>query len=391
MVEERYISAAEAEKAKARPVALRIHKDPPTIAPNFLEEVRKYLEREYGSQRIYQGGLRVDTTLDPALQKIANDDGEEGTPRPRPTIPRLRAPEGVGPQGRPASKSRSISTSGTGPWLSETSSTASSSPRIGPWPWSRSATTGPASRRGRSSGPAARTSETLLPRGTIAPFAIQSLAEVNGKKEAKVVLEQEPKVEGALVAMDVKTGAVRAMVGGYDFERSKFNRATQAMRQVGSAFKPFIYSAAIETMGWTPATIIVDSPISFPNPWNKTVWSPKNYDGDYWGPIPLRRALEHSRNIPAVKTLQAEGVEAGIEYARKMGITGELPPFLPIALGAGEATPIEMAAAYGTFAEPGPAHEAHADHPHHRPRRQRDRGGSAPKPRTRSAPTPPTS
>jgi penicillin-binding protein 1A len=143
------------------------------------------------------------------------------------------------------------------------------------------------------------------------------------------------------------------MVGGYDFERSEFNRATQAMRQVGSAFKPIVYSAAIEKLGWTPATVIVDSPISFPDPWTKTVWSPQNYDGAYWGPISLRRALEHSRNVPAVKTLQAEGVEAGIEYARKLGLTGELPPFLPIALGAGEASPVEMAAAFATFANQG--------------------------------------
>ena len=149
------------------------------------------------------------------------------------------------------------------------------------------------------------------------------------------------------------SGAVRAMVGGYDFEKSKFNRATQAMRQVGSAFKPVVYAAALETLGWTPSTIIVDAPLSFPNPWNKTTWTPQNYDGAYMGPIPLRRAVEQSRNIPAVKTLQAVGVEKGIEYARKLGLAGELPPFLPIALGAGEATLLEMVGAYATFANQG--------------------------------------
>ena len=153
--------------------------------------------------------------------------------------------------------------------------------------------------------------------------------------------------------MDVRTGAVRALVGGYDFERSKFNRATQAMRQVGSAFKPVVYAAALETLGWTPSTVIVDAPLTFPNPWNKTTWSPQNYDGAYMGPIPLRRAVEQSRNIPAVKTLQAVGVEKGIEYARRLGLSGELPPYLPIALGAGEATLQEMVAAYATFANQG--------------------------------------
>src|SRR5262249_13009744 len=138
----------------------------------------------------------------------------------------------------------------------------------------------------------------VLPRGVVAPFLIQSLSDE--RKEAKVQLEQEPKVEGALLALDVKSGAVRAMVGGYDFEKSKFNRATQAMRQVGSAFKPIVYSAAVEKLGWTPTTLIVDAPISFPNPWNKTVWAPQNYDYRFLGPIPLRHAVEQSRNIPAV-------------------------------------------------------------------------------------------
>jgi penicillin-binding protein 1A len=191
----------------------------------------------------------------------------------------------------------------------------------------------------------------VLPRGTVAPFFIQSLSKDG--REARATLEQEPKVEGALLAMDVKSGAVKAMVGGYDFERSKFNRATQAMRQVGSAFKPIVYSAAVEKMGWTPATTIVDAPISFTNPWNKTVWSPQNYDYRYLGPIPLRRAVEQSRNVPAVKTLQAEGIETGVEYARKLGLAGELPPYLPIALGAGEATLQEMVGAFATFANQG--------------------------------------
>ncbi len=143
------------------------------------------------------------------------------------------------------------------------------------------------------------------------------------------------------------------MVGGYDFEKSKFNRATQALRQVGSAFKPIVYAAALETLGYTPATILIDSPLSFPNQWDGSVWSPQNYDGVFQGPIPLRRAVEQSRNIPAVRTLQAVGIEKGIEYARRLGLSSELPPYLPIALGAGEATLAEMTAAFGTFANQG--------------------------------------
>jgi penicillin-binding protein 1A len=190
-----------------------------------------------------------------------------------------------------------------------------------------------------------------LPKGAIVPVLVQSLKEEGDRKIAVVQLEQDPKLEGALVAVEPRTGAVKAMVGGYDFDRSKFNRATQAFRQVGSAFKPIIYAAAIEKAGYTPSTIIVDAPISFPD--NNTVWSPHNYDGTFWGPIPVRRAIEMSRNIPAIKTLQTIGIKTGIEYAQKMGLTGQLQPYLPLAIGAGEATPIEMASAFATFANQG--------------------------------------
>jgi penicillin-binding protein 1A len=352
MLEEKYITPEEAAMASAEPVHLRIRRDPPSIAPHFLEEVRKYLEREYGSQRIYQGGLRVHTTLDPALQRAAVSALRKG----------LRVLD---------RRSRGF----VPPTASVLSDGAFPDPvRLDEWDWPLAAgdvvrgvvlssdrslalvqiadyqarvTARELAWTGRAS------VADVLPRGAVAPFLVQSLSEEGGRKEARVELEQEPKVEGALLALDTRNGAVKAMVGGYDFERSKFNRSTQAMRQVGSAFKPILYAAAIEKAGWTPATLIVDSPISFPNPWNKTIWAPHNYDGQYWGAIPLRRALEHSRNIPAVKTLQAIGVETGIEYARKLGLTGELPPYLPIAIGAGEATLMEMTAAYATFANQG--------------------------------------
>jgi penicillin-binding protein 1A len=352
MAEEKYVSREEAEAAKREPLGLRLHRDPPSIAPYFLEEVRKYLEREYGSQRIYQGGLQVYTTLDPAMQRAAVRALREGL------LTLDRRARGF------AKPETSLLANGLLPdplHLDEwdwpfaagdvvrgvviASDRATAVVQIGDYrarlspadvAWTRRASVA-----------------DVLPRGVVAPFRIVSLSETDGRKEAKVQLEQEPKVEGALLAMDVKTGAVRAMVGGYDFERSKFNRATQAWRQVGSAFKPVVYAAALETLGWTPATVLVDAPLSFPNPWNKTVWTPQNYDGAYLGPIPLRRAIEQSRNIPAVKTLQAVGVEKGIEYARKLGLAGELPPYLPIALGAGEATLTEMVAAYATFANQG--------------------------------------
>jgi penicillin-binding protein 1A len=352
LAEEKYVQREEAEAAKREPLGLRLHRDPPSIAPHFLEEVRKYLEKEYGSQRIYQGGLRVYTTLDPAMQAAAVRALRDGLR----TLDR-RARGFVPPEA-------SLLVNGLLPeplHLDEwdwpfvagdvvrgvviASDRATAVVQIGEYRARLSPADVAWTRRASVS--------DVLPRGAVAPFRIVSLSETDGRKEAVVRLEQEPKVEGALLALDVRSGAVRAMVGGYDFEKSKFNRATQAMRQVGSAFKPVVYAAALETLGWTPSTILVDAPLSFTNPWDKTVWTPQNYDGAYAGPIPLRRAVEQSRNIPAVKTLQAVGVEKGIEYARKLGIAGELPPFLPIALGAGEATLLEMVGAYATFANQG--------------------------------------
>jgi len=353
MVDEKYISKAEYERAAQQPLGLHVSKARRSIAPYFVEEVRKYLEREYGSQRIYQGGLRVDTTLDPVLQLAANeavgnglravDRRARGFVRPTATVldkdgnfPELLYldewddPIAVGRVVRGVVKAvdRSIAIVQIGDYKAEV--------RPQDVTWTR------------------RTNMLdVLPRGAIAPFHILALSEPGGEKKARVALDQEPKVEGALLAIDTRTGAIKAMVGGYDFEKSKFNRSVQAYRQVGSAFKPIIYSAALEKLGWNPTTVIVDAPISFPDPWRGTVWSPHNYDGRYLGAIPLRKAIEQSRNIPAIKTLQAVTVQSGIEYAKKLGITTDLPPYLPLALGAGEAPLVEMTAAFSAFANQG--------------------------------------
>jgi 1A family penicillin-binding protein len=181
--------------------------------------------------------------------------------------------------------------------------------------------------------------------------ALQELAESSvayGLRTLRI-----PDLQAALVAVDPRTGDLLALVGGSDALATPYNRAVRSRRQPGSAFKPIVYAAALETLGYTPATILVDSPLSFTNQWDGSVWSPQNYDGAFLGPIPLRKAVEQSRNIPAVRTLQAVGLEKGIEYARRLGLAGELPPYLPIALGAGEATLTEMTAAFATFANQG--------------------------------------
>ena len=351
MAKEKYISAAEAHLARLEPVELRLTRSPPSIAPYFLEEVRKHLEREYGSQRIYQGGLRVHTTLDPHLQRAANRAIRDG-------LLRLdRVARGFVPP------TRSVLQGGELP----------ADIRLDEWDWPiREGAVVPGVvmathrdvavvqiadfqaniTRADIEWTGLRRVDDALPVGAVTLFRVLALPDASAGKRARIALEQVPEVQGALVALDVRTGDVRAMVGGFDFRLSKFNRATQALRQVGSAFKPILYTAAIERAGWTPITLLDDSPLRFEVA-GQDDWVPRNYDRRFLGPVTLRRALEMSRNVPAVRTLRALGVETGIEYARKLGLKGPLPPFLPIALGAGEATVMEMTAAFATFPNQG--------------------------------------
>jgi penicillin-binding protein 1A len=165
-------------------------------------------------------------------------------------------------------------------------------------------------------------------------------------------LEQEPIVEGAVIALDPRTGAIRAMVGGYDFKRSEFNRAVSARRQPGSAFKPFIYAAAIDA-GWTPASILVDSPVIYDDPVLQRVWKPTNYEARFYGPITMRDALIHSRNVATVKLLDQLGVQTAIDFARRVGITSPLARDLSLALGSSSLGLLEVTSAMGVFAAEG--------------------------------------
>lgn len=177
------------------------------------------------------------------------------------------------------------------------------------------------------------------------------IQQLNGT-QSRISLEQESGVQGALLALDNSSGDVKAMVGGRNFEQSKFNRSTQALRQVGSSFKPYVYTAAID-QGMTPDDTVLDAPVSFPGG-PAGPYTPHNYDGKYEGVITFRRALAHSRNIPALKvTERVGGIKTVIEYARKFGITSPLPAFLPVALGAADITLWEQTAAFTTFPNDG--------------------------------------
>jgi penicillin-binding protein 1A len=173
-----------------------------------------------------------------------------------------------------------------------------------------------------------------------------------GKKKLELGLEQEPEVDGAILAVDNKTGEIKAMVGGYAFQKSKFNRAIQALRQTGSTFKPIIYTAALEN-GFSAASIIQDEPFSFVDEWTGLLWEPKNYKEDFRGPLTLRRGLELSRNVVTARILQAITPAVGLAYARKFGISSDLKPYMSLALGAFEVSLKEMVEAYTVFANYG--------------------------------------
>ncbi len=193
--------------------------------------------------------------------------------------------------------------------------------------------------------------ETLLKPGDCVYVKILSISKNN---ELIVSLEQEPKVEGALLSIDPTTGYIKALLGGRDFIKSQFNRAIQAKRQPGSAFKPFIYGAALEK-GFTPVSIIIDEPISYDLGFRE--WAPKNFDGKYYGPTTLRHALAKSRNVVTIKLLEAIGTQTAIDFAKRAGIESNLAPNLALALGASDVTLLEMVNAYTTFASMGKRYE----------------------------------
>ncbi len=353
MEAQKYVSPEEAARARQEPLRLRVRRDPPSIAPHFVEEVRKHLEREYGSQRIYQGGLQVHTTLDSRMQEAANRALRDGVRvvdrRSRgfdPTSIRRLAP-GEDPETAvlddwPAGELRKetlvhgvvVESTADRALVRVKELTATIGPRDIAW-------------TGR------KDIAAILPRGSVALFEVVSLDRGADHPRLRLALDQEPLVEGAFVALDPRTGAIRALVGGFSFGRSKFDRAVQARRQLGSAFKPVVYAAALERLSLTPATIIDDTPVSYPGSPPETAWRPQNYDLSFEGPITLRRAVEQSRNIPAVRTLEAVGIEPTIEYAHRLGISGDLPRYLPLALGAGEGTLLEITSAFAAFANQG--------------------------------------
>jgi penicillin-binding protein 1A len=345
MASEHMISRKLAEESKAKPMIPK----PPTrgnmkVAPHFLEWVRRSLAARYSTEEIWRKGLRVYTTLNIEMQNAARRALREGL-RKYDKEHGWRGP--IGNVLKDASVS--LGTYSHPDWrnpfypddivvgLIEGISGTEATVRIGKShgilgpkeiAWTRETSIG-----------------RILKPGDLAYFKIVSLDSAKGT--VSLLLEQRPAVEGALIILQNSTGEIKAMVGGYDFEFSEFNRSTQAMRQVGSTFKPIVYSTAFEK-GMTPDSSILDSPVSFADG-SGHAWQPGNYDGKFEGQITIRRALTQSRNVPTIKVAALIGIKNIVVMARRFGLSGAMDPYLPLALGACEASPLEMASAFTVF------------------------------------------
>jgi len=345
MLEDGKITAAEAQRAKSAPLQLNVQAEPNDIAPYFVEEIRQYLEKKYGTQEVHEAGLRVYTSLNLELQRTAQQAVRDGLA----AYERRHGWKGnllnIIANGDSIATYRHVDWGNNlAPGSYVHALVTEVEPQAATVKFGRyQARLGPAELKWTRN----TSAQQFLTPGDLVYVKIVEL----NSRDSRVSLEQESGVQGALLALDNSTGDIKAMVGGRDFEESKFNRATQAERQVGSSFKPYIYTAAID-QGLTPDDTVLDEPISFNTP--SGLYTPHNYDGKFEGVITFRHALAESRNIPALKvTERVGGIKTVIEYVRKFGITSPLPAYLPVALGAADLTLTEQTSAFTTFPNDG--------------------------------------
>lgn len=351
MLDDRKITPTQAAAAKASPLGLHIESPPNSVAPYFVEEVRRQLEKEYGVEEVHGSGLRVYTTLDLDLQIVANKavlDGAAAYERrhgwknhlPNVVMDGLEVESYRHPDWAQSPEKGSYFHGLV---------TAVAPKRVGvklgsaqviltpdDWKWTQN-----------------QDADSFLRNGDIVYLRIESVA---GDGSLHASLQQDSGAQASMMAIDNSNGEILAMVGGRDFALSQFNRATQAQRQVGSSFKPYVYTTAVEA-GAKLTDIIVDGPTTFPTP--NGPYTPHNYEADYKGPMTLLNAFAESRNIPALKLADRVGIRKVIETAHRFGITSNIPAFLPIAIGSADITLYEQVSAYSVFPNDGIRIEPH--------------------------------
>ena len=355
LIADDYVTAEEGAKAKAEPLGV----NPRVLSPNtyvagyFAEEVRRQLLEQQSEKKLYEGGLSVRTTLDPKMQAWTRKALADGL---------VRFDEAHGFRG--AMNHIDIS--------SDWGVTLAAIPALGDVkPWRLAVVldvNGDAARIGlqpgrEKSGEVARERETGLlttegmrwtgrtPRTALTTGDVIYVEPLAGRA-GQYRLRQIPEISGAMIAMDPHTGRVFSMVGGFSFDQSSFNRATQALRQPGSSFKPFVYATALDN-GYTPSSSILDEPISIQQA-DGTYWTPENFEGGHGtGAHPLRYGIEHSKNMMTVRLAKDVGMPLIAEYAKRFGVYDEMTPYLSMALGAGETTLLRMVTGYSMLANGG--------------------------------------
>lgn len=347
MLGDKKITQQQYDDAKAAPLGLNIEKPANTEAPYFVEEVRRQLEKEYGVETAHGAGLQVYTTLDLDLQRTANKailDNLAAYERRhgwKNKLPNMRSsgqsltdyqhPDWTGPLAANQYLHGLVLEATPAKLVVKLGQNQQATLTYPDWSWTQ------------------RTKGTDLAKpGDIVYVRVVS---PTGPDGPKVALEQDSGAQASLMAVDNSNGEVLAMVGGRDFALSQFNRATQAQRQVGSSFKPYVYTTAIEA-GETPNSIVVDAPTSFYTP--NGPYTPHNYEvGEWKGNMTLTEAFAESRNIPALRIANKYGIKNVIEVARRFGVTSPMPNFLPVAIGAADLTLAEQVASYSVFPNDG--------------------------------------
>jgi penicillin-binding protein 1A len=348
MLADKKISREQEEAAEATPLGLNIQPPPNSVAPYFVEEVRQQLEKEYGAEEVQGAGLKVYTTLDLDLQLVANKAVLDGTA----AYERRHGWKG----NLPNVAETDLETYKHADWAGEIERggyyhalvTEVSPERVmvrigtlravmtpGDWAWTQKTIS-------QNAG-----GDSFLRVGDVVYVRLGENS-ADGVQHAQ--LEQDTGVQASLMAVDNSNGEVLAMVGGRDFALSQFNRATQSEREVGSSFKPYVYTTAVEA-GAKPTDLIVDGPVSFSTP--NGPYTPHNYEGDYKGTMTLLNAFAESRNIPALKLADKVGITTVIATAHRFGVTSNIPAFLPVAIGAADISLVEQVGAYSVFPNDG--------------------------------------
>jgi penicillin-binding protein 1A len=364
MIEAGFITKEEAQTAIGEVLNYRRQSIEP-IASYFVEDIRQRLVERYGESLVYKGGLQIYTTLNIAMQKLAEANLQQGLRQvdkrqgwrgplghvdlgkdfvPPEEYPELQSPRAALVHGLYRGLVTKVTKKSAAVLIGNTLKGTIS---LDDMKWAK--------RRLKDVNDVgtAVVQKKITPRHILKAGDIIELWPKNGNLESGIfVLEQTPLVEGSLLALDPRTGAVQAMSGGYDFHRSQFNRAVSARRQPGSAFKPLIYATALQ-QGLTPATLILDAPVVYLDEELDRVWKPENYEKRFYGTISLRDALRHSRNAATVRLLEQIGVPEVITVASNLGIQSPLSQDLSLALGSSSVTLQEITSAYGVFSNHG--------------------------------------